>query len=77
MKEKKNCSSIIHTRSSETIKTELLVLKHNSKKNNITEINKCVSSLLKKPEFWMFCYENIQKQSYITNSNLIKKKKLY
>jgi group II intron reverse transcriptase/maturase len=47
-------------RSSETIAEELSRLREYSEQNNINEVNNCVNSLLKNPEFWILCYESMK-----------------
>lgn len=56
----KNIYKDIQIRSSETIAEELSRLREYSEQNNINEVNNCVDSLLRNPEFWTLCYESIK-----------------
>ena len=56
----KNIYKDTQIRSSETIAEELSRLREYSEQNNINEVNNCVDSLLRNPEFWILCYESIK-----------------
>jgi group II intron reverse transcriptase/maturase len=56
----KNIYKDTQIRSSETIAKELSRLREYSEQNNINEVNNCVDSLLRNPEFWTLCYESIK-----------------
>lgn len=56
----KNIYKNTQIRSSETIAEELSRLREYSEQNNINEVNNCVDSLLRNPEFWTLCYESIK-----------------
>jgi hypothetical protein len=56
----KNIYKDTQIRSSETIAEELSRLREYSEQNNINEVNNCVDSLLRNPEFWTLCYESIK-----------------
>jgi Cytochrome c oxidase subunit III len=55
-----NRSNVDSNGSSLMVTTELSHLREYSVQNNITEVNKCVNSLLSNPKFWILCYESIK-----------------
>lgn len=63
----KNVYKDTQVRSSEMVVKELSQLREYSKQNNINEVNNCVDSLLKNPEFWILCYENIEPNFNVTS----------
>jgi len=46
--------------SKENLEEELMLLKDNSKNNNVEKVNVTVRKLLASPEFWIHCYESIK-----------------